>query len=90
MALMGSHGKNNKFFVNFGPLAWLVSFSFPVPDTVTRYQKSKNLTLWMSEKIKKQPQSLQSGLNWQILIKFSLGLAKDLAYLSRSTGLQAI
>ena len=25
MALMGSHGKNNKFFMIFGPLPWLVS-----------------------------------------------------------------
>ena len=44
----------------------------------------------MSEKVKKQSQSLQSGLDWQILIKFSLGLDKDLAYLGRFTGLQAI
>ena len=44
----------------------------------------------MSEKVKKQSRLLQSGLDWQILIKFSLGLDKDLAYLSRFTGLQAI
>ena len=27
MALMGSHGKNNNFFVIFGPLAWLVGLT---------------------------------------------------------------
>ena len=44
----------------------------------------------MSEKVKKQSRSLQSGLNWQILIKFSLGLDKDLAYLGRFAGLHTI
>ena len=44
----------------------------------------------MPEKVKKQPWSLRSGLDWQILIKFSLGLDKDLAYLGRFAGLHTI